>query len=211
MCTISIGKVPVKPLTEWTFSTRIVHYAGMADVVLVSGSPNRVSRTDAVLAHVAWQLSAAGHATRGIAVRELPAGALLSADPADPEIAAAVAQIATADAVVVATPVYKAGYTGVLKTFLDLLPQFALAGKTVLPLATGGSPAHVLVVDYALRPVLTSLGADHVTQGWFVLADEITPVSGGFELSAEGAGKLAPIVRGFLASVESNRRRHRMV
>ncbi len=55
---------------------------------------------------------------------------------------------------VIGTPVYKAAYSGLLKSLLDLLPQYALAGKTVLPLATGGSTAHVLAIDYALRPVL---------------------------------------------------------
>lgn len=44
----------------------------------------------------------------------------------------------------------------------------------MLPLATGGSPAHVLAVDYALRPVLTSMGADHVLPGWFVVDKHIT-------------------------------------
>ncbi|WP_372430482.1 NAD(P)H-dependent oxidoreductase [Janibacter melonis] len=50
-----------------------------------------------------------------------------------------------------------------LKTFLDLLPQDALRGKVVLPVATGGSPAHVLSVDYALRPVLASLAPSAIT------------------------------------------------
>ena len=56
----------------------------------------------------------------------------------------------------VATPVYKAAYSGLLKVLLDLLPQTALKEKTVLPLATGGSPHHMLALDYALRPVLQS-------------------------------------------------------
>ena len=73
-----------------------------------------------------------------------------------------------ADAIVVATPVYQAAYSGLLKVFLDLLPQFAFRGKAVLPIVTGGSPAHVLAVDYALRPVLANLGAAHIGQGWFV-------------------------------------------
>ena len=60
---------------------------------------------------------------------------------------------------VVSTPVYKAAYSGVLKVFLDLLPQFGLAGKVVLPLVTGGTASHVLAIDYALRPVLLALGA----------------------------------------------------
>ena len=63
---------------------------------------------------------------------------------------------------------YQAAYSGLLKVFLDLLPQFAFRGKAVLPIVTGGSPAHVLAVDYALRPVLANLGAAHVGQGWFV-------------------------------------------
>ena len=67
---------------------------------------------------------------------------------------ASLAQVANAQLIVVATPVYKAAYSGLLKVFLDLLPQTALAGKTVLPLATGGSPHHMLALDCALRPVL---------------------------------------------------------
>ncbi len=65
----------------------------------------------------------------------------------------------THSAVVVATPIYKAAYTGGLKALFDILPQSALRGKTVLPLATGGSPAHLLAIDYALKPVLSALGA----------------------------------------------------
>jgi len=61
--------------------------------------------------------------------------------------------------VIVATPIYKAAYSGLLKAFLDLLPADALRGKTVLPLATGGSAAHLLALEYALKPVLSALGA----------------------------------------------------
>jgi FMN reductase len=50
----------------------------------------------------------------------------------------------------------------VLKVFLDLLPQDGLAGKLVLPVATGGSQSHMLALDYALRPVLASLGPRHI-------------------------------------------------
>lgn len=61
-----------------------------------------------------------------------------------------------------------------MKSLLDLLPQYALAGKVVLPLATGGTTAHVLAIDYALRPVLTAMGAAQITPGWFTLDREIT-------------------------------------
>lgn len=68
-------------------------------------------------------------------------------------------QLQQADGLIVATPVYKAAYSGALKTLLDLLPERALQGKVVLPLATGGTVAHLLAVDYALKPVLSTLKA----------------------------------------------------
>jgi hypothetical protein len=69
--------------------------------------------------------------------------------------------------------VYKASYSGLVKVFLDLLPQAGPAGKTVLPLVTGGSLAHMLAMDYALRPVLSALGARHVVPGAFLLDSAI--------------------------------------
>jgi len=94
--------------------------------------------------------------------------------------------VAKADVVVVATPVYKAAYSGVLKVFLDLLPQTGLQGKTVLPLATGGSPNHMLALDYALRPVLQSLGAKHILPGIYATDAQVAVTeSGAYEVSAE--------------------------
>lgn len=145
----------------------------MARIVTISSSPARSSRTDVLVEHVSSGLTRRGHRVVPVVVRDLPATALLHADLTDPEIAAATRAVAEADAVVVTSPVYKAAYGGLLKTFLDLLPQDALAGKHVLPLVTGGSPAHVLVLDYALRPVLESLGADHISPGRFVLSGTI--------------------------------------
>jgi FMN reductase len=71
--------------------------------------------------------------------------------------------------VVLVTPVYNAAYSGVLKAFLDILPQFGLRGKVALPLAVGGTVAHMLVIDYALRPVLASMGTPYVVGGVFLL------------------------------------------
>jgi len=71
--------------------------------------------------------------------------------------------------IVLVTPVYNASYTGVLKAFLDLLPRSGLRGKVALPLAVGGTVAHMLVLDYALRPVLASMGTPHIIEGVFVL------------------------------------------
>lgn len=71
----------------------------------------------------------------------------------------AVAAIARADAVLVAAPVYRASYPGVLKNLLDLTPVLALAGKPVGIVAMGGSPHHYLGVDTQLRHVLAWFGA----------------------------------------------------
>ncbi|MCO5995846.1 NADPH-dependent FMN reductase [Actinoallomurus rhizosphaericola] len=146
----------------------------MASILTVSGSPSTTSRTARLLTHVAERLIADGHQITTLDIRTLPGQALLGADFGHPAIVAATELFERADGIVIGTPVYKAAYSGLLKSLLDLLPQFALTGKTVLPLATGGSAAHVLAIDYALRPVLTSMGADHIVQGWFVLDRDIT-------------------------------------
>jgi len=179
----------------------------MATIVTLSSSPSAASRTDAVLGHVERRLRARGHEVQRVTVRDLPAEALLRADASDPHIAAVVEAIVAADGVVVTTPVYKAAYTGLLKTLLDLLPQFALRGKTVLPVATGGSPAHVLAVDYALRPVLVSLGAEHVTQGWFVQSSEITVYAddAGVLLAESAARNLHLVTESFLTHLARHR------
>jgi FMN reductase len=54
-----------------------------------------------------------------------------------------------------------------------------LRGKTVLPIATGGSPAHLLAIDYALKPVLSALGATDLLQGVYVVDKQLAVGSGG--------------------------------
>ncbi|MGW7679618.1 NADPH-dependent FMN reductase [Kribbella sp. NPDC054772] len=175
----------------------------MAIIATISSSPSVPSRTDAVLDYVTKRLISHGHTVTPIVLRDLPAEPLLHGQADHPAIAAAAAVLETADAVVVTTPVYKAAYSGLLKVFLDLLPQYALKGKNVLPLATGGTPAHVLVIDYALRPVLTSLGAGAIGQGWFVLSSHIQVYDGGgVLLDAAASVPLYQVTEAFLATVE---------
>ncbi|MFG2822885.1 NADPH-dependent FMN reductase [Kitasatospora sp. NPDC048365] len=170
----------------------------MAHVLSVSGSPSATSRTTALLRHLGTRLTAHGHRVTALEVRSLPAEALLGADPLHPAIAAAAELFAAADGVVVGTPVYKAAYSGPLKCLLDLLPQYALAGKVVLPLATGGSTAHVLALDYALRPVLSSMAPAQITPGWFVLDREISVREDGtVALPERAAGPLAQVTDQF--------------
>lgn len=155
-------------------------------VLLIAGSPSEHSRSAALLGEVEQRLQLRGIATEKLHIRDLSPQALLLANFAHPTVAAAVAQVAQARAVVVSTPVYKAAYSGVLKVFLDLLPQTAFKGKHVLPLATGGSPHHMLALDYALRPVLQSLGADHILPGVYATDAQVVVLpEGGSQLHAD--------------------------
>jgi len=175
----------------------------MSQVLVLTGSPSATSRTAALAGCVATRLREDGHAVRTVALRELPPAALLSADTGCPQIRDTVQALADADGVVVATPIYKAAYSGLLKTLLDLLPQTALAGKLVLPLVTGGTPAHVLALDYALRPVLTALAADHVLPGRFVLDQHVQLLDDEVLLDPDAATALWTVVDTFAAALQA--------
>ncbi len=171
----------------------------MSHVLAVSGSPNVVSRSAVLLGHVSGILEQHGHTIDTLTLRDLPAGALMHANSDDPAIIDAAARLETADGLIVATPVYKAAFSGLLKTWLDLLPQFGLAGKVVLPLATGGSDAHALALDYALRPVLTSMEARHVVNGFLLLDRFIESPSGALSaIHADAEPALDKIIDGVL-------------
>ena len=143
-------------------------------VLLIAGSPSERSRTAALLEAAGARLEARGVQVDRLKVRNLSPQALLLADFGHPSIIEAQKRVADASVLVVATPVYKAAYSGVLKVFLDVLAQTALKGKTVLPLATGGSPHHMLALDYALRPVLQSLGAKAILPGIYATDGQVT-------------------------------------
>jgi FMN reductase len=131
-------------------------------VVGLSASATTPSRTLSLLRAGLHQLRPAAERVTEVDVRSLPSQALLHAEVDHPLIASALHEVHQADIVLVATPIYKAAYSGLLKVFLDLIPQQGLRGKIVLPLATGGSTAHLLALDYALKPVLSALGARHI-------------------------------------------------
>lgn len=150
----------------------------MSDIVTIAGSPSYPSRSSAVLDHIRDLFEARHLTTQGIHVRALPAEALLWGRADDASIQQAIQTIADARVVVVATPVYKAAYTGLLKAFLDVLPQQALLDKTIFPIATGGSLAHLLTIDYALKPVLSALGAQHVLNGLYIQDSQLQYADG---------------------------------
>jgi FMN reductase len=84
----------------------------------------------------------------------------------------AVETVAGADGLVAVTPTFSASYSGLFKTFFDVIDKDALAGKPVLIGATAGTPRHSLVLDHALRPLFTYLHAVVVPTGVFAAAED---------------------------------------
>lgn len=150
-------------------------------VVVLTGNPRPGSRTAAAARAVGERLTAwlqpAGAAAAGAA----PAPAevdladlaleLLAAE--HPRADAALRTVAAADVLVVATPVHKASFTGLLKAFLDLYGPRGLAGVVAVPLVVPGDPAHALVGEVHLRPVLVELGAVVPTRSLVVTAGDL--------------------------------------
>ena len=178
-------------------------------VLLIAGSPSARSRSQALLDSVGHRLQRRGAQVGRVLVRDLTPRSLLLADVSEASIAAAAEQVAQASAIVVATPVYKAAYSGLLKVFLDLLPQTALKGKTVLPLATGGSPHHMLALDYTLRPVLQSLAARHILPGVYATDAQITVTpEGAYQVNPEISDRLDDAVGLLLAEAYERNSAH---
>ncbi|HET7792543.1 MAG TPA: NADPH-dependent FMN reductase [Rhizobacter sp.] len=172
------------------------------NIVGIQGSPSAASRSGSLLQLAQMHLQPVTTRLHTIAVRDLPAEAVLHAQFDHPLIRQALAEVAQAQVVLVATPIYKAAYSGLLKAFLDLLPQDGLRDKTVLPLATGGSMAHLLALDYALKPVISALGARdildpvyatdaqiprHETQGYLPLPEVQQRVARSLQVLADRA------------------------
>lgn len=170
----------------------------MSKTLIITGSPSGTSKTAKLAGLVGNRLARAGIDSALLDVRTLPAEDLLLAKFDSPAIKAALAQVEAARGIVIATPVYKAAYSGLLKTFLDVLPQFGLRDKVVLPLATGGTVAHVLAIDYALRPVLSSLDPLHVVPGLFVLDKQlVVKDDGSLEIDQDLSSKLDSAINSF--------------
>ena len=148
-------------------------------VVTLGGSPSQRSRSGVLLEHAKRWLNQQGVEVVSYQVRDFPAEDLLHARFDSPKIIDLLQQIENADGLVIATPVYKASFSGALKTVLDLLPERALSHKVVLPIATGGSIAHMLAVDYALKPVLSALKAQEMLHGIFADDSQIAYGEGG--------------------------------
>ena len=142
--------------------------------VAISGSPTATSRSRRLLDRAAERLAAEGVQVTRIDLATLPADDLLGRTRS-PIIEAALAEVARATIIAVSTPVYRATYSGLLKVFFDLFAPEALAGKIGIPLASGGSPSHQLVLDHGLRPLFASVGAVVVATGSYAFDAQFRP------------------------------------
>src|SRR5687768_2373070 len=129
-------------------------------VVTLVGNPRSGSRTREAAVRAAGALAARiGHDGPREVVDLSALGPLLLAPGASSGVEVALEQVAEAQVLVVASPVYKGSYTGLLKAFLDRLPGGALAGTVAVPVTVAAAPTHRFVADLQLRPVLAELGA----------------------------------------------------
>ncbi|KAF0814036.1 FMN reductase (NADPH) [Andreprevotia sp. IGB-42] len=172
----------------------------MPTVVTLSGSPSARSRSEGLLRRASHLLESFGVTVKAFSLADFPAESLLYAHFDHPSIQHLQQTIAEADGLLISTPVYKSAYSGALKVMLDLLPERALSHHAVLPLATGGSPAHMLAVDYALQPVLTALKARHILGGIYATDKELVwGENGELNVAEDIAARLNAAVARFIA------------
>jgi FMN reductase len=92
--------------------------------------------------------------------------------------------VVSADGIIAVTPIFSTSYSGLFKSFIDVLDPDSLEGKPVLIGANAGTPRHSLAIDYAIRPLFTYLHAEPVSTGvfaassdWGAHADQVAPLA----------------------------------
>lgn len=153
-------------------------------IVGIAGNLTRPSRTRTLVAAVLHEAAA-----RGLGETELydlvdagpELGATLQREGAVRHVGDILSAIERSAVLVVASPVYKASYTGLFKHLFDLIDPKALEGRPVLIAATGGSDRHALVIEHQLRPLFAFFAANalpislYARNGDFVSSEELAP------------------------------------
>ena len=143
----------------------------MKTMTVLVGNPKPRSRTLSVALAVAKSLRASLGGDLEPQVIDLAELAPALFDQGSTRVAEALGVVAASDVVVVASPTYKATYTGLLKSFLDRYDNNALGATTCVPVMTGAAPIHALAIEVHLRPLLVELGASVPTRGLYVTED----------------------------------------
>jgi FMN reductase len=145
-------------------------------VLVIVGNPKAASRTRQVAERIGGlvgsSLSGHGHDVLVDTIEVCELGPdLLGWGSARAQ--AAVERMISADVLIVASPVYKGTYTGLLKLLFDQVAAGALARSVAVPVMVGGAAAHALAVEAHLRPLLIEVGAACPTAGVFILESEL--------------------------------------
>jgi FMN reductase len=147
--------------------------AAAAQIAVVVGNPKARSRTLGVALAVADVLAQAmAGPTERLVVDLAEEGALLF-DQSSQRLSDLGAEVAASRVIVVASPTFKATYTGLLKAFFDRYGYRPLAGCVAVPVMTGAGSGHALAVEVHLRPLLVELGASVPTRGLYVTEAEL--------------------------------------
>jgi FMN reductase len=118
---------------------------------------------------------------------------LVSGMPSRP-ITTAIEDLADADAIIASTPVYKAGISGLFKSFVDLLDNDLLIAKPVILAATGGTSRHAMIVDEQLRPLFAFLRAIPMPTSLYAAPEDWSSTDLGDRIT-RAAGELAIFLR----------------
>lgn len=117
---------------------------------------------------------------------------------APPALDTMINTVVSADAIIAVTPIFSTSYSGLFKSFIDVLDPDALTGKPVLIGANAGTARHSLAIDYAIRPLFTYLHAEPVSTGvfaasadWGGSADSVAPLGARID---RGARELAEAI-----------------
>lgn len=189
-------------------------YTGLPTALLV-GNPRPGSRTASIAVRITAMvhsgLRAGGVALADPVVVDVArlGPALLGGGAGAPALARAGADVARARLLVVASPTFKATYTGMLKVFLDQMPRQALAGVVAVPVMTAANPAHTHAADLHLRPVLLELGASVPVAGLTVLEADFGKPDPARRWAATAVPALTALLRGATAPPAPTDRRRK--
>jgi FMN reductase len=147
------------------------------NLTILVGNPKPNSRTLGVAAAVADALAPPvnGSARTTIDLADVASELF---DPESLIVPALLEQVASSDVVIVASPTYKATYTGMLKCFFDRYGNNSLAATVAVPVMTGAAPIHALAPEVSLRPLLVELGSSVPCRGLFVTEADFENLEG---------------------------------
>ncbi len=185
----------------------------MTRILLIGGSPSHPSKAHMLLNYAKDLLENQPERSfdnaklkiNTLLVRDLLAEDLAFGRYSSPALIYPKKLIQDADGLIIVSPISKAAYTGVLKSFLDLLPRGILAQKVILPLATSNTIAHSLAIDYSLKPVLAELGATSILNSVFAVEDHLQQSSSGITVDIAITLRLQTALQDFVEAIAANK------